>query len=615
MMKKLIEKVDRDKHISTLIIFIILLLILARLVFIFAQVKQGHHSDEDFSYGYANSYYEPYIYMNVNNDIYLSDATDKNVGEWISGEVLKDYVTVSNDERFNYKSVVYNKSGDISPPLYEILLHTICSLFPGTFSWWYAAVINLACAISIIGLVYLIVKKLTDSAAFAILVTLFYGVSTGFISTAIYLRMYALTTVWVLWIFYLFICVEKDSLNRKRGICLYVCTILGAFTHFYFLLFAFFLTLFFCMDMLFKKRVKESIIHGLIMLAGVATFLVMYPSCIYRLTHATTMYDGGIYKYPYSWNLAMCLDVFFKETTGLPWIFDISAIYYGTAILAVALLLSSAALFVFRNEKWMKEFKDKLKQWTRKLKDGLKSKLKNRDLIKEITVISGVLALICTILVVAKVSLAVYMGIFVGRYICYTFPIFVIAMLLLVRKIYEKANSKRVTAIILAIIVSASMLYQNLFVKSPYYLTEFKKGEENIDIGSLMAESDVIILSNFTWRLTWYSTELLNTNRTMLVNLCNDIEEYQVPLSDINPLRDTYIIVERDGLTDDLDTNGENGKVEYRADNFANWNNALTTEDVFEKLKAINDAYNDIEYVYSQDSFCGRLDVYKIAHK
>ena len=47
---------------------------------------------------------------------------DKNCNEWLSGEVLKNYLTVQKGERFSFGSVYYNMACDMHPPLYFFAL-------------------------------------------------------------------------------------------------------------------------------------------------------------------------------------------------------------------------------------------------------------------------------------------------------------------------------------------------------------------------------------------------------------------------------------------------------------------------------------------------------------
>ena len=54
-----------------------------------------------------------------------------------------NYVAPQGSTRFNYASVYYNQTQDVHPPLFYFLLHTVCSLFPGSFTKWTGLGMNL----------------------------------------------------------------------------------------------------------------------------------------------------------------------------------------------------------------------------------------------------------------------------------------------------------------------------------------------------------------------------------------------------------------------------------------------------------------------------------------
>ena len=113
---------NRIKRIPwTVCLVVILGFALFRLLYLFS-LRDGHHVDETWSYGFANSYYYPYIYGS------MEEGEWENVGEWITGETFKDYITVSENQRFSFDSVIYNKQLDLGPALYALVLHFICSL-------------------------------------------------------------------------------------------------------------------------------------------------------------------------------------------------------------------------------------------------------------------------------------------------------------------------------------------------------------------------------------------------------------------------------------------------------------------------------------------------------
>ena len=138
---------EKKKSLSAayMILAGIILIQLLYSTFMFVYKKNGTHSDEIWSYGLANSYYKPFVYLpdGIYQDEYRGGYEGSDItGKWIDGKVMNDYVTVQKGERFTYGSVYHNQVLDHHPPLYYSILHTICSFFPDRFSFWYAYAIN-----------------------------------------------------------------------------------------------------------------------------------------------------------------------------------------------------------------------------------------------------------------------------------------------------------------------------------------------------------------------------------------------------------------------------------------------------------------------------------------
>ena len=92
--------------------------------------------DGIFSYTLANS---PYSYDFI--DHMLKHFPQDN--GWIDAQVLReDYMTASYD-RLNYAGVYWHRRIDDHPLLYDMAIHTLSSLFPGTFSIWTVGLLNL----------------------------------------------------------------------------------------------------------------------------------------------------------------------------------------------------------------------------------------------------------------------------------------------------------------------------------------------------------------------------------------------------------------------------------------------------------------------------------------
>ena len=99
------------------------------LVWYYGDKKEGYFVDELWSYGLANSTEYPHIYSIQGWD-----------QKWQTPEYYMNYIEVEKGQQFDYRTVIYNQTQDNHPPLFYLILHTVCSLFPGTLSKWYGIV-------------------------------------------------------------------------------------------------------------------------------------------------------------------------------------------------------------------------------------------------------------------------------------------------------------------------------------------------------------------------------------------------------------------------------------------------------------------------------------------
>ena len=234
------------------LLLIVMLLQLARIIYVFQIEKAGSHSDESWSFGLANSYYKPHIFMDEEwNETYKD--------EWISGQTLKDYITVDSNHRFSYDSVIYNLRNDAHPPLYFLILHTICSFFPGEYSRWFSFIINVIVFVPLQIALFFLAKKILKNDYAALGVVFFYGFCYAGVNTFVFTRQYALLTLFSV-LFALIHVNLAEAENEKRfhiylGLLALIC-ILGEMTHYFFLPFAFGLAVAFCFGYLYKKKYK-----------------------------------------------------------------------------------------------------------------------------------------------------------------------------------------------------------------------------------------------------------------------------------------------------------------------------------------------------------------------
>lgn len=230
--------------------------------------REGFHLDELWSFGLANSNYHPHIFSD--------GALDKG---WINSDYIKDYLVVGEDHRFDYASVIDNQKHDVHPPLFYIVLHTVCSFFPGTFSSWFAVIPNLVFFVLSLIILFKLSKLLLKNDMTSLAVVLFYGFSNAGISTAIYIRMYMLFTLFVLSYMYVHAkMVTKNEQTTGNLVALSIILFAGFMTHYYFIIIAFLISTFYSLWLLVRKQWKVFAEYAIFMLVPLLLVTVLYPT-------------------------------------------------------------------------------------------------------------------------------------------------------------------------------------------------------------------------------------------------------------------------------------------------------------------------------------------------
>ena len=364
-MKDSIKKFVDSRWI--LIVCVVIVFAVIRLSVIFSE-RDGHHVDETWSYGYANSYYDPYIFTTSRYGDQRSEEQFKNIGEWISGDVFRDYITVGEDQKFSFDSVIYNKYNDLGPALYTLILHFVSSLFPGRFSWLFAFSISVLFYILTLILVYSIVFELTGSKGIGLFGLIYFCLTGSGTANFIYLRIYFMFTFFALFLFYLIVKIYKSDTKLIRYFALLpFVTILGCLTQYFYLVIAFLLTLFTCLFLLVKKRIKAAFAFGVTMLLSVICFFLIYPQGLQKLLpyfrHEAVVVENAVgYSYPYYWEIACVNRHFFNGTVGLYIEFTYPLIITVLGILGFTAVIFGLVFFLFRNEQWMKNLLGKTRR-------------------------------------------------------------------------------------------------------------------------------------------------------------------------------------------------------------------------------------------------------------
>ncbi len=260
------------KKIWLAMILILILQILNALYW--GDKKEGYYIDELWSYGLSNSYYAPFL---QDKEGYMN--------EWHEPEFYMDYLIVNAKEEFAYDSVYDNQVQDVHPPLYYMILHTVCSLFTGKFSKWFGLIINILFFGGIIWLLYEISGEVLGKENCARLIPpLIYGFSSGALSTIMYIRMYTMLTFWVLLLVMLtFLAVRDYKKSTRLFIGIGMTVTAGLMTQYYFLIFAFFISAVYILWRMYYHRWKEVIEYAVAVLGGVVVELLLFPASVSQI--------------------------------------------------------------------------------------------------------------------------------------------------------------------------------------------------------------------------------------------------------------------------------------------------------------------------------------------
>ncbi|MDE6662658.1 MAG: hypothetical protein K2K46_04860, partial [Lachnospiraceae bacterium] len=220
--------------------------------------KQGFHEDEYYTYYSTARTYG----LNIEDNA------------WMEHDAYFNEFTVLRGEQFQYGLVKQVQSWDVHPPVYYWVFHTISSFFPEKFSKWYGLALNLAVyGLSMFLLWILCLKVTCNNEKLSLLICLFYGFTPAVMSSVVFIRMYALLTVFVLLCAILHIDAlryyDRENNNDSYGYSniasvklsygkflfpLALVTYFGFLTQYYYFIFLFFMAVAFCLYMLWKDR-------------------------------------------------------------------------------------------------------------------------------------------------------------------------------------------------------------------------------------------------------------------------------------------------------------------------------------------------------------------------
>lgn len=260
----------QSKGIKSLVLLALLVILVVQggMMGWFGSQKVAYHVDEIYTFELANC---PYTWFSHREGFLES---------WVDGEEIRNAITVDGLADLDYSIPYHNQENDVHPPLYYFVIHTISALFQGEVSKWVGILPNMFFCLLTTILLYLAGTKLWEKRGPALVAAGWWAWSVGCMSTAVFVRMYAmltcLCTALVLMHLVALAEIRRGELRKRTLAGLFLLTLAGILTQYYFLVFCFFLCgicfLFLCVTKRWKQLVVYTVTEGLALCGAVVIF-------------------------------------------------------------------------------------------------------------------------------------------------------------------------------------------------------------------------------------------------------------------------------------------------------------------------------------------------------
>lgn len=244
----------------------------------YGNAKQGMFLDEIYTYCLSNANIEDFVALPEEDII-------------IQRETIINALEVQDDEKFAVKSVCYNQSQDVHPPLYYLLVNFVSSIFSDSHSKWIGLGINYVIFVLIICLLFLLSLRIFGTNRAAAIVTSLYAFSLAGMSMLIYIRMYTMLTFFTLLLAYMILGMMRNNDKWYHYCAITVTICLGLLTHYYFVIYAFFVCLSLFIHLINQKEYRRAITFSIASLLGVVLMILIFPPVITQLT-STKLVSG-----------------------------------------------------------------------------------------------------------------------------------------------------------------------------------------------------------------------------------------------------------------------------------------------------------------------------------
>lgn len=589
---------------SAVLLFIIIILQILTVTYYMVFEKENYHSDEPWSYGLANSYYQPFLFGETHIGNCSFSATS-----WLTGDDLHNYLTVQKGERFRFDSVWYNQALDVHPPLYYCILHFICSLFPDSFSNWYAFAINIIAML--VGQIFLFktASKLCKSDNIALIVCAVWGFSQGFVNLNVYLRMYSLLTMFAIILLYCHVRLyTEEGSFVKNMVMTAVVTFLGALTHHYFLAFAFIWAACFCFYYLFSKKFTELFRYAYSMIISVMLSLVVFPSTLVHMFFDDVLNHGSEYKMPLINGVRGTLSIIVNSICGgRVSVWSTGKYAYVIIVLVAVLAVGIPLCFLFRKEMWFRNAAGKAK-------DGIVYFFKHFDFMLLFIIITSLFCMAAVALSVNINSMMMY----TDRYLFFIMPQLSLAAAMVIKYILSVIPKiKKAVPYIMTTAACVSIVCSHIYCDKRYLFPANITGRGGIE-STCTENTSYLLLSGYPWQMVCYADKMMNCDEVFVCSVYR-FEENTEEFQKINRNDKCYIIIDAEelakpddfrdndsGVTENKETNGQ---ILFDSEAF---NKMPTEQDVIDHFENVVFPDSHLELYGTEEIFGGEVKIYEL---
>jgi len=595
------KKTNNSKIIFIILFVLIVLVQTVLFFFTFSKLKQGFHSDEVFNYAIANS-------------AEFTEMTNKLNGEslmnrWLDSDMFLQYISASRENRFDYTVPMKNAANDLNPPFQYLILHTICSFFPETFSWYYCFAINIVAFV--ISQIYLfrLVSGMTKKDFVGMAAIILYGFGIGAMDITIYIRIYALAVMFsIMFAFYSYKFYEmrdEKKIPVRYFIGLFLSCLLGALTLHLFLMIAFCITLGYTLYFLFSKRIKIFLQHGLCCMIPVLLSIAIVPDTFRHVGGINQEHSFSRVSYPYFTELRLYLYTLTKDLFGIH-ILPYENVYFVSFLvfLGAAVIFAIPIVILVKKEKWFLAILEKIKRKGKRIRGKAQGFC--------YPLIPLLICLVTNILIVTKWTSYFYMGDYSNRYVFSLYPLtiaFTVGLLYFIIQLITEREK-----ISFALVLSICLIFAVWTHFTPgcwSYL--FLHEEEGMNFKEIDKQADareiIVLWDKNAWILACLAPELYHTDKYYATTY-SDYRSVDM-FMDIDDSKPYYLLVDQEFILPENVTYEEaKGSIA-----FLEAGDLLFTEEDFLSFYNNLNCVKQVEYVGKDSAFGRQYKIYRLVFK